>query len=602
MCGITGVIKLNHTKVKKNELKLMISKILHRGPDGENYWLHNNIGFGHCRLAIIDRSSKSSQPMMSYNGRYVLSYNGEVYNFKELKIKLEKKYKFVSNSDTEVVLYSLIEWGTAAFNKFNGMFALSFFDRKKQELILARDRYGIKPLYTYKNNKVFSFASEQKSLLTQSEFKKEINNYSISEYFTFQNILSKNTFFKNVELFEAGSYLKYDLKKNKFTKKKYWDFNFKKTKNNNSESEYIEQLQDLHKNAVNSQLVSDVKVGSYLSGGIDSSSISYIASKNLSNFDTFTCGFDTKLVSKNEKKFDETLQAEIISKKLETNHHKFLIKPKHIEQSLKKITYHLEEPRVGQSYPNYFASKLASNHVKVSLSGTGGDELFGGYPWRYLTNINTNKYSDFIDKYYFVWQRLIIEKNKKSFFSPIWNDIKHHDNKEVFKSIFKKKYSKIDDKLDIINLSLYFEAKTFLKGLLLLDDKLGMAHSIENRVPFLDNKLVDFAMSCPADLKIKNFSNNQGKYILRKMLKRNLPKSIYNNQKQGFSGPDNSWFKNQNMSFIKKKIMNKRNNIFDIINKNEVSKVLEDHFDNKANNRLIIWSLLYFTEWIEINF
>ncbi len=601
MCGIAGIINFNNIKVKKNNLELMISKILHRGPDGENYWVNNNIGFGHCRLAIIDKSSKGSQPMKSYDSRYILSYNGEVYNFNELKKILEKKYKFSSSSDTEVVLYSLIEWGTDALNKFNGMFALSFFDRKRQELILARDRYGIKPLYIFKNHKIFSFASEQKSILALPEFKKEINLNSISEYFTFQNILSENTFFKNLELFEPGTYLKYNLKNKKFIKRKYWEFNFRKNKKNKKEDEYIEELKNLHEKAINSQMVSDVKIGSYLSGGIDSSSITYIASKKIKNFDTFNCGFQTRLVSKIEKKFDETSKAEITSKYLKTKNHKFLIKPKHIEKSLNSITYHLEEPRVGQSYPNYYASKLASKHVKVVLSGTGGDEIFGGYPWRYPTNLKINNYNEFINKYFQLWQRLIKEDNQKKFFNPIWSHVKNQNNKEKFENIFKGKNKKINDDLDIINLSLHFEAKTFLRGLLLLDDKLGMCHSIENRVPFLDNNLVDFAMSCPADLKIKNFYNNKGKYILRKMLKINLPKKIYTNRKQGFSGPDSSWFKNQNKNFVKN-ILNEKNIIFNIIDKNEVTKILENHFNNKANNRLIIWSLIYFNEWFKINF
>ena len=601
MCGIAGIINFNNFKIKKKNLKLMISKILHRGPDGENYWINNNIGFGHCRLAIIDKSSKASQPMISSNERYILSYNGEVYNFKELKKILEKKYKFTSSSDTEVVLYSLIEWGTDALSKFNGMFALSFFDRKKQELILARDRYGIKPLYIFKNHKIFSFASEQKSILVLPEFKKEINLSSISEYFTFQNILSENTFFKNIQLFEAGCYLKYNLKNKKFLKKKYWEFNFKKNKKVNNENEYLEELKRLHENAINIQLVSDVKIGSYLSGGIDSSSITYIASKKINNFDTFNCGFEKKLISKKERNFDETLKAEIISKHLKTKNHKFLIKPKHIEKSINKITYHLEEPRVGQSYPNYFASKLASKHVKVVLSGTGGDEMFGGYPWRYLTGLKINNFNDFIIKYYQLWQRIINDNDKKKFFSPVWSEVKNQNNKDIFKNIFKGKSKIINNDLDIINLSLHFEAKTFLKGLLLLDDKLGMSHSIENRVPFLDNNLVDFAMSCPANLKIKNFYNNRGKYILRRMLKENLPKKIYTNKKQGFSGPDSSWFKNQNKKFVQK-VLNEKNIMFNFIDKNEVKKILRNHFNNKKNNRLVIWSLIYFNEWLKINF
>ena len=601
MCGIAGIINFNNFKIKKKNLKLMISKILHRGPDGENYWINNNIGFGHCRLAIIDKSSKASQPMKSSNERYILSYNGEVYNFKELKKILEKKYKFTSSSDTEVVLYSLIEWGTDALSKFNGMFALSFFDRKKQELILARDRYGIKPLYIFKNHKIFSFASEQKSILVLPEFKKEINLSSISEYFTFQNILSENTFFKNIQLFEAGCYLKYNLKNKKFLKKKYWEFNFKKNKKVNNENEYLEELKRLHENAINIQLVSDVKIGSYLSGGIDSSSITHIASKKINNFDTFNCGFEKKLISKKERNFDETLKAEIISEHLKTKNHKFLIRPKHIEKSINKITYHLEEPRVGQSYPNYFASKLASKHVKVVLSGTGGDEMFGGYPWRYLTGLKINNFNDFIIKYYQLWQRIINDNDKKKFFSPVWSEVKNQNNKDIFKNIFKGKSKIINNDLDIINLSLHFEAKTFLKGLLLLDDKLGMSHSIENRVPFLDNNLVDFAMSCPANLKIKNFHNNRGKYILRKMLKESLPKEIYTNRKQGFSGPDSSWFKNQNKKFVQK-VLNEKNTMFNFIDKNEVKKILRNHFNNKKNNRLVIWSLIYFNEWLKINF
>ena len=621
MCGIVGQLNFDNTPVSPVILKKMTDVIKHRGPDGEGHWIDENVGLGHRRLSIIDLSPAGHQPMISADYRYVLTYNGEIYNFRELRTELEAKgYWFRSQSDSEVVLSALAEWGSEALLKFNGMFALAFWDRKEKKLLLARDRYGIKPLYYFQNDKKLVFGSEQKAILEQPSFDRVINKKALLEYFTFQNIFTDQTLLEGIHLLQPGHFATLDLQKSdkalKFTQ--YWDYHFREPDSPVDKREYIEELDRLFQQAVNRQLVSDVELGSYLSGGMDSGSITAIAASNFPYLKTFTCGFDLSSVSGMELAFDERTKAEAMSAKFKTEHYEMVLKAGDMERCLPDLAWHLEEPRVGQSYPNFYAAKLASKFVKVVLSGAGGDELFGGYPWRYYRGATAKNFDQYIDDYYLYWQRLVDNRELQNLFKPIWGDVKDVWTRDIFESVFSNHSNTLERPEDYINHSLYFEAKTFLHGLFVVEDKLSMAHSLETRVPFMDNDLVDFAMQCPINLKLNKLDEvvrvnenevgiktnlyynktNDGKQILRDMMSSYIPKDIVESKKQGFSSPDASWFKGESIRFVESKLLNQHSPIYEPLDYASVKVLLDQHLRGEQNRRLLIWSLLNIEAWI----
>ena len=622
MCGIAGAINFSGEPISSGLLKKMTGAISHRGPDAEGHWSDGNIGIGHRRLSIIDLSSAGDQPMFCKNKRYVISYNGEVYNFKELKRELEiLGYGFASKTDTEVILYSLIEWGEDAVNKFNGMFAFAFWDRKERKMLLARDRYGIKPLYYSHQGSRFAFASEQKAITTHPEFENSLNKSALLEYFTFQNIFTDQTLLNDIKMFPAGNYLTIDLAEEGEQKIKlvqYWDYQFSEPQIPLKKEDYVEELDRLFQQAVKRQLLGDVELGSYLSGGMDSGSITAISARSLKNLKTFTCGFDLSSASGMELTFDERVKAEAMSARFKTEHYEMVLKSGDMERCLDNYAWHLEEPRVGQSYPNYYAAQLASKFVKVVLSGTGGDELFGGYPWRYYRSASSNNFENYIDEYYIYWQRLASNSELKKMFAPIWDDLKDVWTRDIFRDVFNSHKNELTNPEDYINHSLYFESKTFLHGLLMVEDKLSMAHSLESRVPFLDNDLVDFAMKCPISLKLNNLSNairvnenqpgrktknyflktNDGKQILRDVMSRYIPKDITEAAKQGFSSPDASWFKGESIDFVKRRLLDKNAIIYEVMDRKFVRSLINQHTNGLQNRRLLIWSLLNLEAWM----
>jgi len=609
MCGITGILNFDQQPVSSSKIKLMTDSIIHRGPDGEGQWTDNHIGLGHRRLAIIDLSPAGHQPMQTRDGRYILTYNGEVYNFKELRIELESLgYQFHSNTDSEVVLNAFAEWKDRCVEKFNGMFAFAIWDKKNQKLFLARDRYGIKPLYYYKTNQTIVFGSEIKAIIQSGLCRFLLDKEALIEYLTFQNFFTDKTLFKNVKMLLPGHYACIETS-GRMNVKQYWDFNFNGDLKI-SEAEAVEEIERLFKQAVQRQLISDVPINSYLSGGIDSGAITMVASKLLPNMKTFTIGFDLSSASGLELNFDEREKAEHTSYLAQTEHYEMVLKAGDMEKCIENYVWHLEEPRVGQSYPNYYAAKLASKFGKVVLSGCGGDELFGGYPWRYFFCDERRSFDDFIDQYYLKWQRLVSNSKLKQLLLPIWEEVQDVWTKNIFADIFnpvKKAYLHKDDYL---NQSFYLEAKTFLHGLLVVEDKLSMAHSLETRVPFLDNDLVNFAMQVPNKFKVKRpfksvnendllgkKKNLEGKLVLRKSLKKYLDERIINSKKQGFSSPDASWFKGESMEYINKNLLKKSA----IFNQSIVKEIIDEHCSGKKNNRLAIWSLLYVDRFLNQN-
>lgn len=598
----------------------MTDAIAHRGPDGEGHYVDGPLGLGHRRLAIIDLSEAGHQPMATEDGRFVIAYNGEVYNFNELRVELEANgHRFHSRTDSEVVLKALAHWGEGALTHFNGMFALALWDKQRKELLLARDRYGIKPLYYARVGSTILFGSEVKAILADPSYRTELDEEGLLEYLTFQNFFTERTLFKGVHLLPQGSFLRLSRAKGNAEPVKYWDYCFEEPENPAGEEEYIEELDRLFGQAVSRQLVSDVDVGAYLSGGMDSGSVTAIAARQLPYIKSFTCGFDLNSASGVELGYDERETAEYMSYVFKTEHYEMVLKAGDMERVMPRLAWHVEEPRVGQSYPNFYAAQLASKFVKVVLSGAGGDELFAGYPWRYYRAVVNDDFEHYIDKYYDFWQRLIPAADIKRVFKPVWSAVENVSTRNIFRDVFLAHAPSLTRPEDYINHSLYFEAKTFLHGLLVIEDKLSMAHSLETRVPFLDNDLVDFAMKIPARMKLGNLTEviqlnenepgsktakyfqktRDGKLLLRKVMGRHIPPAITDREKQGFSAPDASWFKGDSIDYVRRKLYKGNPRIYDFLDRDAVQSLVNEHLDGRQNRRLLIWSMLNLEKWCE---
>ena len=603
-------------------LKQMTDAVAHRGPDGEGQWTEGAVALGHRRLAIIDLSPAAAQPMQTKDGRFVVTYNGEIYNYRELRTKLEARgHEFRSRSDTEVLLESISEWGLEeSLRQFNGMFAFAVWDRHTRTLSLARDRYGVKPLYYASLPHAFVFGSEVKALLRHPGLTARMDLEALLEYFTFQNFFTDRTLFERVRLLPAGCWLQVRSTGDSQLDVRmscYWDYSFQEPEGKRSDDDYLEELDVLFQQAVSRQLVSDVEIGAYLSGGMDSGSITAIAARHLPFLRTFTCGFDLSSASGIELNFDERRSAEQMSSIFKTEHYEMVLKAGDMERVMPALSYHLEEPRVGQSYPNYYVARLASKFNKVVLAGTGGDELFGGYPWRYYRAVVNDDFEHYVDKYYAYWQRLIPNRRIWDVFAPVYGSVKHVWTRDIFRDVFASHADQLTRPADYINHSLYFEAKTFLHGLLVVEDKLSMAHSLETRVPFLDNDLVECAMRMPVRLKLghldelvrlnenepgeksaKYFQKTKdGKLLLRRMMERYVPGEVVEREKQGFSAPDASWFKGESIDFVQRTLMNDTAMIYDYLDFKAVHGLVEEHLEGRENRRLLIWSLLNVESW-----
>lgn len=619
MCGIAGILNTDGSPASSVLLRRMTDAIAHRGPNGEGAYIDRNLALGHRRLSIIDLSPAGHQPMATRDGRYIISYNGEIYNFGELRIELEALgHQFHSRTDTEVLLEGYARWGMKVLDRLNGMFAFAIWDKVERELLIARDRYGIKPVYYTQCGSTFLFGSEIKAMLAHPACRTILDKKALLEYFTFQNFFTDRTLFENVSILPAGHWLKIGANGRRVMQR-YWDFHFQEPAAPASKEEYIEELDRLFCQAVTRQLVSDVEVGSYLSGGMDSGSITAVAASQLPNLKTFTVGFDLNSASGVEIGYDERAKAEYMSYLFKTEQYEMVLKAGDMERALPRMTRHLEEPRVGQSYPNFYAAQLASKFGKVVLSGAGGDELFAGYPWRYYRAVVNDDFEHYIDKYYVFWQRLLPNSSIKQVFRPIWDDVKDVWTRDIFRDVFLDHASELATPEDYVNHSLYFEAKTFLHGLLVVEDKLSMAHGLESRVPFLDNDLVDFAMRVPVNMKLgklqdvvrlnenepgnktqKYFEQTRdGKLLLREAMRRHVTEEVSDRIKQGFSAPDSSWFKGESIDYVRRTLCSPKARIYDYLDFDATHALIDEHIAGRSNRRLLIWSLLSFENWCE---
>ena len=618
MCGILGIYNLDGAPVHSGLVKEMSQTFAHRGPDGEGYYMDGGLALAHRRLAILDLSPRGDQPMSSKSGVWTLVVNGCIYNFMELKQDLQTRgHQFHSRSDTEVLVEGFDEYGPDFVKKLNGMFAFAAWNNQEKALYLCRDRYGIKPLYYWFNGKTLVFASEIKVILKHPQYSMDVDFRALNEYFTFQNLFSYRTLFSGVTLLPPANLVRMDASSKSVKHNSWWDYDFSQPDNSMTFEDAQEETKRLFTQAVTRQLVADVPVGSYLSGGMDSGSIVAIASRHLPRLTTFTCGFDMNTATGVEANYDERRAAELMASYYKTEHYEQVINSGDLGWSLPKLVWHLEDLRVGMSYSNYYISRLASKFVKVCLTGAGGDELFGGYPWRYYRVFQSLNQEDFLESYYQFWQRLIPDSEKTSLFTDnVLNNINIEEPRQIFERVFRfNDKLKYDTAEEHIQNSLYFEIKTFLHALFIVGDKLAMANGLEERVPFMDNDLVDFAQKIPIRHKLENleemkrineniprkkrtyWESNDGKNILRQAMADFIPEEVRNRKKQGFSSPDESWYRGENAKYVSDFLLDKNLRMYEFLNRSYVSSVIDEHMNQGVNHRLIIWSFLCFEWW-----
>lgn len=609
MCGIAGYIHTDGTPASHAVVKQMLKAIAHRGPDGSGVWIQDDLGFGHARLAIIDLSDGGRQPMQTACGRYTITYNGEIYNYLALKTELRALgHRFRSESDTNVILVAVLHWGLEeALKKFNGMFAFALWDAEEKTLHLARDRFGVKPLYWAWQDGALVFGSEIKALLAHPRIGARLNPSGLREYLTFQNFHSSQTLFAGIEMLPQGSVVTLAPGQGARPEpRRYHRLEFHGETPARSYADYRDELRHLFRQAVERQLVSDVDVAAYLSGGIDSGAIVSIAAQSVERLRTFTCGFDVSSVSGMEVFFDERRNAELMSAVFGTEQYEIVLKSGDMERFFPPLVRALEEPRVGQSYPNFAVAQLASRFNKVVLAGTGGDELFGGYPWRYAKSLGADA-AETRENAYRYWHRLLPEAEIARVLAPIAGALDGPAPRDVFEGLFPA-LAPDAPRADCLDAVMTFEANTFLQGLLVVEDKVNMAHGLEARVPFLDNDLVDFACGLPVAFKLdvahlladggKPAAEGApvGKRILRDVVSDLVPEQVVQAPKQGFSAPDASWFRGASMDFVKSRLLNRNARIYEVLDGAPVRHLLKEHFSGRHNHRLLIWSLLHVEE------
>jgi asparagine synthase (glutamine-hydrolysing) len=579
----------------------MAKLLSHRGPDSQGCHFKDGFGVSHCRLAIIDSSPNSNQPMT--NEYFTLVYNGEIYNWKELR----QEYGFDASevcSDTQLLfkILQIVNLKTVV-PKLRGIFAFAFVDKKHGTTSLVRDRFGTKPIYSTYQNSVRYFSSEIKAFRDIPSLRLKLNIQGIRNYLTFQNNFSGGTIFESVELLKPGTVtiIKHENPEVLFVENLFPDF--PETETGLGVDEAREEVARLLDQSITRNLVSDVEIGGFLSSGIDSSLIASYSSRSRTHFKTFTIGFQTEGASRNEIVFDESRNAMLLAEEIGVQNHSKMINERDMFEVIDAVSWTIEDPCVGQSYPNYFAAELASKSVRVCLAGTGGDEIFGGYPWRYDPVLRLENRSDQSKELLNFWHRLG-SIDEISALLGISSAEHEAESLRVIETSLGQ-FTKTSEALTLNDL-LSFEQKTFLHGLLIVEDKISMRHSLEVRVPYLDEDLANFASQLPGALKYdfklsqpknkitttgKLNSRADGKRVLRDIARTMIPSSA-NLRKQGFSAPDATWFKNDKQRIIQNRLLNPDNEIWRYLNYEVGKTLINDHLGGRSNRRLLIWSLL----------
>lgn len=625
MCGIAGKVYFNQEPVHKADLKKMGDAIVHRGPDSDGTYVSpdKKVGLSFRRLAIIDLSAQGNQPMR-YLDRYQIIFNGEIYNYQQLRAELAKKgHKFRTQTDTEAILMLYHIHREKAVEYLRGMFALAIYDEKEKTLFCARDRVGKKPFKYYHDKSCFLFASELKAILTQKDYRREPDYLAIHHYLTYQYVPAPRTGFKGISKLEPGHWLKVDVKTGKLEKKRYWRLDYAK-KLDLSEDEWKKRIMDKLEESVALRMIADVPLGAFLSGGIDSSAVVALMSKHSSSpVKTFSIGFK-------EERYSELKYARMIAEKFGTKHTEFIVEPNAID-TLPLLVKHYEEPYADSSaLPTYFVSKLTRDHVTVALNGDGGDENFAGYSrysvqqfalaydrWRlahkvaaapaakalYAAVKNTfteraHRFSEVMAKdyarRYVNYICYFTNQAKDKLYSPSFRAVTDGVNSEdVIAARFEE--ARTPNKLDQ---TLYADFTTYLPDDLLVKvDIATMAVSLEGRSPFLDHELLELTAQIPFDLKLKG--RDQKKYILKEALRGVIPDEVMFRPKMGFGVPIEQWFRGDLYDYAEKMLLSPKALKRDLFDSEAIRGILGRHRSTKVNYANQIWALLTLELWFQ---
>ena len=648
MCGISGIIKQNNTNTfdLESEIVKMSQSLRHRGPDNSGTWIDNNNGvaLGHQRLSILDLSAAGNQPMQLQNKNLVLSFNGEIYNHLEIREKLENQsqgnFKWMSHSDTETLLRAFENWGTSETLKIcSGMFSIALWNKKKKKLTLARDRFGEKPLYYGWVNNDFIFASEIKAIKTNKSFNNSICKNSLDHYLKVNYVPAPFSIYKNIFKLESGTYIEINKStKNvgQIKKKIFWSLE-SSIKNNKlstirDESYIIKKLEKKLIKSVKSQMLSDVPLGGFLSGGVDSSLITALMqNENNQSIKTFTIGFQ-------DKQFDESIYAKKISNYLGTDHNEIIISDKDCRDVIPLLPKIYDEPFADSSQiPTYLICKVAKQNVTVALSGDGGDEIFGGYNrytwgpriWEKISilpfslrkklgelslklsernldiifNLFVNRGGYKIHK---IGKALINSTNIDNFMQNMtleWKEenrliLDHKNNLFENSYIFQNKINDLNFTFDDpISKMIYLDTVTYLQDDILCKlDRAAMSNSLETRLPFLDKEVIEFANKIPIDIKIKN---GIGKWPLKQILSKYIPKDLIDRPKTGFSIPLGKWLKGPLRDWAENLLNEKRITQEGIFSAKLINAKWQQHLDGKQDHSSNLWGILMFQSWLE---
>jgi len=630
MCGIVGFLGKRRDD---NSVKKMLQVQAYRGPDDSGVFVEdmNNtyVHLGHNRLAIQDLSTHGHQPFVSSCGEYVIVFNGEVYNFKDIREELERLgYSFISKSDTEVILYAYKEWGINCLEKFIGMFAFSLLDKQQKKMYLVRDRAGVKPLYYYDDSKTFLFSSELKSFHEHEGFIKVLNTGVLPYYFQMGYILSPHSIYKNTYKLEAGHYLTYDLACDSYDIIKYWSVDecYAEEKFDKSETEVLDDLESLLEDAVELRMVSDVPVGVFLSGGYDSSLVTALLAKNHKDLHTFTIGFE-------DKKYNEAKHAREIAKYFGTKHTEQYVTTKEMLSKVETLPFYYDEPFGDSSaIPTMMVSDLARKDVTVALSADGGDEAFCGYSKYFFlqkfSGVFTNKF-----------KKKILQTTLNSVSSSVIGSVNTllpsqlrqtniHDKHSKFKRAFNadslsemflnasspvcpsevKKLLKVDDgdkcfeqfsmdsKKHLLDEMMRVDYKTFMvDDVLTKVDRATMSVSLEGREPLLDHRIVEYMARVPVALKYKN---RQGKYLARQILYKHIPQALVDKPKAGFQVPLQEWLEGD-LKYLVEKYLDKDKMDDEIFDVEEIERIKKELFLGNHTEVNKIWFILMYEMWKE---
>jgi asparagine synthase (glutamine-hydrolysing) len=617
MCGIAGKFNFDASRpIDREQLQTMTSMVAHRGPDAAGYFVGPGVGLGHRRLSIIDLST-GDQPLANEDRTVWVVFNGEIYNFAEIRTELESfGHYFRTHTDTEVIVHAYEQWGDSAVDRFRGMFAFALWDERKRRLLLVRDRLGVKPLYYCTTDSGVTFGSEIKSLLADPDVPRDWSAEALDAYLTLQYVPCPQTMYRAIWKLPPGHMLV--AERGRVSTKRYWDLTFTGDGHAGREEEYLEQLDALVSESVRLRLVSDVPLGAFLSGGIDSSAVvAAMAEQCAGRVVTTTVGFD-------EQGFNELEYARTVARHLGVEQHEMIVRPD-IVDLLPKLAWHFDEPFADSSaVPTYYVSQAARQHVTVALSGDGGDELWAGYTrhrveqweltarrWlgpiggtlagrlanrvplgvkgaRSVRHLALQPADAYARKH--AYGQFEADARDALYSSDFTNQVRHADPFAGFRAAYEACSSK-----DPLDRALYVDVKTYLvDDIMTKVDRMSMAVSLEAREPLLDHKLLEFAAAVPTSLKLKN---GRSKYLLRRLLERRIPRAIVDRPKHGFEAPIGAWLRGPLAPMVDSLLLDGRLRDRGIFDDGAVAGLWRQHRDGRKDHRHRLWSLVMLELW-----